>query len=201
MKREMMQLTFRYSAFPLLQFWAILLILVLFFLAGCNTTKPQEASSDKEENKTETEIKFKVGPLPGYIAPDFELEDLTGEKIRLSSLRGKIVVINFWSLGCKYCLQIMPDFDEFNRSKPEDVEVLMINLDVDNGTLPLFIENQGFTFKVLKDEKGEAAIPYVIYATPATFIINKNGIISKRIEGPLNKDYLDGVIAEVKQES
>ncbi|NLZ52771.1 MAG: TlpA family protein disulfide reductase [Thermoanaerobacteraceae bacterium] len=178
----------RYKAFPVLQFLAVILIFV-FLLSGCNTANPQVES--------ESESKIKIAPLQGFLAPDFELEDLTGKKIRLSSLRGRIVVLNFWSMGCRYCLMEMPDFDEFNRSKSKDVTVLMVNLDKDTGRLPIYIKNQGFSFTVLKDEMAETARTYMIRGIPTTFIVDKDGIIASRIEGALSKNQLDSLITQV----
>ena len=92
----------------------------------------------------------------------------------------------------------MPDFDEFNRSKPEDVEVLMVNLDKDTSRLSVYIENSGFSFTVLKDERTETARTYLIRGIPSTFIIDKDGIVAVRIEGALTKEQLDSLIAQVK---
>ena len=182
----------RLNALPILLFMAVVLISA-FSLSGCNTADPQV-----EGVKEEAETEIKVAPIQGYIAPDFELEDLTGQKIRLSSLRGKVIVLNFWSMGCRYCLMEMPDFDEFNRSKPEDVEVLMVNLDKDTSRLSVYIENSGFSFTVLKDEMAETARTYLIRGIPSTFIIDKDGIVAVRIEGALTKEQLDSLIAQVK---
>ncbi|MFY9474055.1 MAG: TlpA disulfide reductase family protein [Tepidanaerobacteraceae bacterium] len=187
---------FRYKALPALIYLAVLLIFALL-LSACGTAESQAESNNGSENESE----IKIGPLPGYLAPDFELEDLTGQKVRLSSLRGEILVINFWSTSCRYCLQILPDFDEFNRSKAEDVVVLMVNLDVNNDRLPLYIENQGFTFTVLKDERGEAARSYLIYGMPTTIFVDKDGIVSMRLEGPLNKSHLDSIVEQIRQKS
>lgn len=180
----------RYKAVPTFLF-LILLMIFVFLLSGCNTANSQVESENEGE--------IKIAPLQGFLAPDFELEDLTGKRIRLSSLRGKFVVLNFWSMGCRYCLMEMPDFDEFNSSKPEDVTVLMVNLDKDTGRLPIYIKNQGFSFTVLKDEIAETARTYMIRGIPTTFIIDKDGIIASRIEGVLSKNQLDSLVTQVIQ--
>ena len=177
---------------PLLVLLFILLTLALFS-SGCSTESKTENSSENSQMESESQIQ--IAPL----APDFELEDLSGKKIRLSSLRGKIVVLNFWSLGCRYCLQEMPDFDEFNRSKPEDVMVLMVNLDRAESRLSAYINNMQFSFTVLKDEIAETARTYMIRGVPTTFIIDKDGIIAARIEGSLTKNQLEGLVTNVIQ--
>lgn len=181
---------------PLLVLLFILLTLALFS-SGCGTESKTENSSENSQMESESQIQ--VAPLQGYLAPDFVLEDLSGKKIKLSSLRGKIVVLNFWSLGCRYCLQEMPDFDEFNRSKPEDVMVLMVNLDRAESRLSAYINNMQFSFTVLKDEIAETARTYMIRGVPTTFIIDKDGIIAARIEGSLTKNQLEGLVTNVIQ--
>lgn len=178
----------RHKALPLLLFLVVLLIFI-FLSSGCNTAKTQ----------VESESQIQVAPQQGFLAPDFELEDLSGQKIRLSDLRGKIIVLNFWSMGCRYCLQEMPDFDEFNRSKPEDVTVLMVNLDKGPSRVPAYIKNQQFSFTVLKDERAETARTYMLRGIPTTYIIDKDGIIATRVEGPLSKNQLDSLVAKVAQ--
>lgn len=169
----------KHKAYWVLAFFAVMLISVSVFLSGCGKTQTAEN---------------KVAPQQGYLAPDFELEDLTGEQIALSSLRGKTVVINFWSMGCSYCLQEMPDFEAFNRSKPEDVIVLMINLDKDRSRLAAYINNQGYSFNVLKDEVGDTARSYLIRGIPTTLVIGKDGVVMHRVEGLINLDDLNRIV-------
>ncbi|HHY42470.1 MAG TPA: TlpA family protein disulfide reductase [Thermoanaerobacterales bacterium] len=178
---------------PLLVLLFILLTLALFS-SGCSTESKTENSSENSQMESESQIQ--IAPL----APDFELEDLSGKKIRLSSLRGKIVVLNFWSLGCKYCLQEMPDFEEFNRSKPDDVAVLMVNLDRAESKLSDYINNQQFSFTVLKDEAAETARTYMLRGVPTTFIVDKDGTIKARVDGALTKEQLESLVANVSQE-
>ena len=169
----------KHKAYWVLAFFAVVLISVSVFLSGCGKTQTAEN---------------KVAPQQGYLAPDFELEDLTGEQIALSSLRGKTVVINFWSMGCSYCLQEMPDFEAFNRSKPEDVIVLMINLDKDRSRLAAYINNQGYSFNVLKDEVGDTARSYLIRGIPTTLVIGKDGVVMHRVECLINLDDLNRIV-------
>jgi len=190
----------RYKALTLFKIIAVSLILVAF-LSGCGTAGNAADSQGEANIESDNESEIKIGPLPGYMAPDFELEDLAGQKIRLSDLRGKIVILNFWSMTCRYCLQSLPEFDEYNRSRPEDVEVITVNLDTDDDRMPPYIQNQGFTFTVLRDVRLEVASNYLIYGLPATFIINKDGMVSLRIEGALYKEHLDSFIDEVRQKS
>jgi thiol-disulfide isomerase/thioredoxin len=148
------------------------------------------SSSDKAAVKNTPEVK----PFEGYKAPDFELEDLSGNKVKLSGLCGKTVVINFWSLDCPYCLAEMPEFDSFNSSKPTDVEVLMVNLDRDQKKLSTYIKNKGYKFTVLKDEKAKTLRFYLIRGVPTTIVVGKDGIVAARVEGPVTKQILGELV-------
>lgn len=174
----------KHKAYWVLSFFVVVLISVLVFLSGCGKTQTAEKPNAKN----------KIAPQQGYLATDFELEDLEGEKVTLSSLRGKTVVINFWSMGCRYCLQEMPDFETFSRSKPEDVIVLMINLDKDRSRLDAYIKNQGYSFTVLKDKVGDTARSYLIRGIPTTLVIGKDGVVMHRVEGLINLDGLNSII-------
>lgn len=159
----------------------VLLVIFSMTLAGCGTAV-------KTENTQE------VKPYEGYKAPDIELEDLSGNRVKLSSLCGKTVVINFWSLDCPYCLAEMPEFDSFYQSKPETVEVLMVNLDQDQNKLTAYIENKGYKFTVLKDKEAETLRSYLIRGVPTTIVVDKSGIVAARVEGPLTEKLLNELI-------
>lgn len=180
----------RHKVFSVLAFFIAVFITFSVILSGCGKTK----------TAGESNAESKIAPRQGYLAPDFELEDLAGERVALSGFRGKTVVINFWSMGCRYCLEEMPDFDAFNRSKPEDVIVLMINLDKDRSRLAVYIENQGYSFKVLKDEVGETARSYLIRGIPATFVIGRDGVVRHRVEGLITQEVLNSLIADEPQD-
>jgi len=167
--------------------WPIFLALAfvaVFFLAGCQVQKEKGEDVSQEAQ-----------PYEGYPAPDFQLKDLSGETVRLSDLRGKAVLINFWSMSCSTCLSEMPDFEEFYRSKPENVEVLMINLDRDPDKVRTYIQNKRYTFRVLCDQKGETVRSYLIRGVPTTILVDEEGVIRSRIEGPVTREMLDSMVS------
>ncbi|MDN5332471.1 MAG: hypothetical protein PWP45_1696 [Tepidanaerobacteraceae bacterium] len=160
-----------------------LALLTFFSLAGCQ--KPEDENANP---KTETK------PYEGYPAPDFELKDLSGKTVRLSDLKGKTVVLNFWSLNCSFCLAEMPDFEEFYRSRPENVEIVLVNLDRNADKVRTYIENKGYTFTVLLDEKAQTVRSYLIRGVPTTIFVGEDGVIKSRIEGQVTREVLDSLV-------
>jgi cytochrome c biogenesis protein CcmG/thiol:disulfide interchange protein DsbE len=71
------------------------------------------------------------------LAPDFALSDATGKSVRLSDLRGKVVLLNFWTTECPACQVEIPWFVEFQRTyRDRDLVVLGISLDGDKVVTP-----------------------------------------------------------------
>jgi len=69
-----------------------------------------------------------IGPVIGYMAPDFSLPTLEGEAVELSELRGRWVLINFWATWCRYCLIQQPYLQAAFEEKGSEVEFIGINL-------------------------------------------------------------------------
>lgn len=70
-----------------------------------------------------------VGSMPSLMAPDFELHDLKGGSVRLSDLRGKTVLINFWTTWCTACVQEIPSLIELAKRRHQDLVILGVSLD------------------------------------------------------------------------
>jgi peroxiredoxin len=135
------------------------------------------------------------------LAPDFELPDMSGHRVKLSSFRGKIVVLNFWTKTCNPCLQEMPSIavlDKIARGRGDFV-VLTVSTDEGPGavkdTLKVALEGDP-TFPVLFDP--EASVVNDHYGThlfPETWIIDADGVIRARFDGA--KDWSTALALEV----
>ncbi|SHJ91651.1 Peroxiredoxin [Malonomonas rubra DSM 5091] len=138
-----------------------------------------------------TYIYFNMPPAPavaGDIAPDFTLEDTEGNKVTLSSLRGKVVMVNFWATWCPPCKEEMPSMERLNKMMAgEDFVMLAINAD-DNGrdVVPDFLKKNPHDFTVLYDDQGAAKQSYGVYKMPESFIINKGGKIVEKVVGAID---------------
>ncbi|AKU96489.1 Thiol:disulfide oxidoreductase related to ResA [Labilithrix luteola] len=128
----------------------------------------------------------------GYerLAPDFKLKDTKGHDISLSSYRGKVVVLNFWTKTCGPCMQEMPEIADLARIlKPmDDVAVVTISTDESaqdaSGTLKSVLREEP-PFSVLIDPEGSQVVAskFGTNLYPETWIIDKNGVIRARFDG------------------
>jgi len=118
-------------------------------------------------------------------APDFSLPDLGGKEISLSSLKGKVVLLSFWSIYCQPCRQEMPMIESiYQRYKNEGLEVVGVNIDRE----PLlsvqnFVKENRVSFPILLDGERKAMKTYRAHFLPSTFLLDRSGIIVDKVVG------------------
>lgn len=117
----------------------------------------------------------------GDIAPDFILESLEGEPLRLSNLRGKAVVINFWATWCPPCREEMPAFEQIFQQNKDELEILGVDLQERPETIRKFLEEIPVTYPLLLDPNSEVKGAYNIFTQPVTYFLDKDGkIVDKK---------------------
>ena len=119
-------------------------------------------------------------------APDVTFLGIHGEKISQASLRGKVVMVNFWATSCVTCVAEMPQMIEtYNKYKSQGLELVAVAMKYDPANYVLnYAETRKLPFKVALDVTGDAAKAYGDVAlTPTTFVIDKEGKIIKRYVG------------------
>ena len=130
-------------------------------------------------------------------APDFAVTDEEGNSYRLSELRGKPVVLNFWASWCPPCREEMPDFDKLCAELGDEVQFMMVDCVGGSETVQSgarFIREQGYEFPVFFDTAGEAAAAYGISGIPATYFIDAEGNLASGRVGMLSAQALrDGI--------
>lgn len=135
----------------------------------------------------------------GDVAPDFTATDRSGKKISLASLRGKVVLLDFWATWCGPCVQELPNvIAAYEKHHSAGFEIVGISLDDDAEALATFLKNQpGMTWPQIFDGKGwssEVAQLYGIEAIPHAVLLDKQGTIYRTaLRGPA----LDAAIAEL----
>ncbi len=147
---------------------------VLKFKRGVFIDKNAELHFDEER------------PDLGFRAPDFELEDLNGQKVQLSDLRGKPVLLNFWASWCPPCRKEMPDLQEFASQYSEKIHVIGINWNDQQTTVQAFLDQYRVTYTNLLDTNGKVFVRYELTGLPTSFFIDEDGIIRGKWLGAMS---------------
>jgi peroxiredoxin len=135
------------------------------------------------------------GNMARNIAPDFELPDQNGQPVNLKSLRGKVVVVNFWATWCGPCKVEIPWFVEFQH-KFSQFSVVGVSMDDDGWkSVKPFLEKHGVNYAVVLGEEALTKMYGGVNALPATFIIDKRGRIAAIHTGVVAREiYLEEII-------
>ncbi len=126
-------------------------------------------------------------------APEVTYTDITGQKMSTSSLKGKVVMVNFWATSCVTCIKEMPKMVEtYQKYNGKGLEFIAVAMQYDPPNYVLnFVQTRQLPFKVALDAQGEIAKSFGNVAlTPTTFVIDKNGQILKRYVGEPGFDEL-----------
>ena len=119
-------------------------------------------------------------------APEVTFIDLKGNKVSTQSLRGKVVMVNFWATSCVTCVKEMPQMvDTYNKFKGQGLEFVAVAMKYDPPNYVInFTETRKLPFTVALDSGGDIAKAFnEVTLTPTTFVIDKEGKIIKRYVG------------------
>ncbi|MDQ0200027.1 redoxin domain-containing protein [Neobacillus ginsengisoli] len=158
---------------------AVVLISLLTVAIVQAMDKKAEPGNPASQETTKTE-----GLQIGAKAPDFELKTLTGETVKLSTLKGKKVMLNFWATWCPPCKAEMPEMEKFSKQVGKDVVILAVNIDPQLDVKG-FVNKNGITFPVLLDTEDKVNGMYQIISIPTTYFIDSNGIIQNKFTGAM----------------
>lgn len=159
-----------------------------------DTPSPTPQSNDSAETEPEKEQEL-------IIAPDFTVYDLEGNEVKLSDMRGKPVVLNFWATWCGPCKSEMPHFQNLYVEYGDRVEFMMVNLtdgaQETQADVEEYITENGYTFPVYCDTSMYAAAVYGVYSIPTTFFIGSEGEALYYQMGAMSEDMLRSAIDDM----
>lgn len=170
----------------------------IHLLPGQDTTV-EENTGAKDSSDEETEDSNGTAGEKVTV-PDFVLEDINGNEVRLSDYRGKKVILNFWAVWCPFCVKEMPDLDEVSKelAKGDDAVLFTINLREDIDTVKKFIESKNLSLNVLMDYDGKVGDLYGVTGIPITFFINRDGTGYGYIPEATDKETVLNTISNMK---
>jgi thiol-disulfide isomerase/thioredoxin len=123
----------------------------------------------------------------GNRAPDFALKDIAGAEIKLSGLRGKVVLVDFWASWCKPCKKELPELDKLAKAYKAagaDVVIVAINIDTKRENADKFLKTANINhLTVLFDASSTSAEQYEPATMPTSYVIDKKGIVKVVHEG------------------
>jgi cytochrome c biogenesis protein CcmG/thiol:disulfide interchange protein DsbE len=129
-----------------------------------------------------------TSPLIGKPAPDFALRTLDGSAtVRLSDLRGQVVVVNFWKSTCAACFVEHPSLTAaWNRYRDQGVVVVGVDFEDTVAGARGFARSQGGDWPLVVDRDGRTVLAYGVTGPPETFFIGRDGRIASKQIGPVD---------------
>ncbi len=142
-------------------------------------------------------LRSDVGAPPvvrGVMAPAFELSrlDAAGEKINLSALSGRVVLVNFWATWCEPCEREMPAMERLYQALPrEDFELIAVAIDGKEEDVQTFQDRYRLSFPILLDLDQAVYSSYQTMGVPETLLLDREGRIVERYVGPREWDAVE----------
>jgi peroxiredoxin len=127
---------------------------------------------------------------PGQSAPGFTLPRLEGgAPVSLGSLRGHVVLVNFWATWCKPCEEEMPAMQRlYDRLAPAGFQLLAVSEDASRQDVVAYRKRLSLTFPILLDADKTVSQSYQTYRYPESFLIDRDGRILAHYVGPRDWD-------------
>ena len=146
-------------------------------------------------------ISLKIGV--GNLIPDIEGVELDGKKVKLSSLRGKVVLLDFWATWCGPCVAMIPHERDLIKKLPEKhFTLLSVNGDEQKSALTEFLEKEKMPWlHWWEGQKGPVAKLFKVQAYPTLYLIDSKGVLRKKWIGSPSSEALDKAVEELVAEA
>ena len=166
---------------------ALAVVLVAFLLVLATRQSAEESAADS--------------PLLGKPAPEVRGPDLDGDTVRLSQLRGRYVLLNFFASWCVPCEREHDDLIRFQEAHAaaNDATVLAVLFDDELDDAREFFEERGGDWPVLQDPGGKVSLDFGVRGPPESFLISPEGIVLTRIIGEVSSEGLERLVERAEE--
>jgi thiol-disulfide isomerase/thioredoxin len=136
-------------------------------------------------------------PKIGAPAPDFTLPGLDGTPVRLSDLRGKTVLINFWATWCGPCRKEFPELVKLAQQHGDrGLVVLAVNVSESRDDVAHFAQEFGATFPIVLDSDSNVVQSYRLIGLPTSLFVDRDGVLRAQQLGPLTEANLTAKLGQ-----
>ncbi len=171
----------------------ILFILSLFVWASI--------SNDNDQNKPGVNTQFGEVELTEQGNIILSTQSVDNVNIDLLSLRGKIVIVDFWSSWCVPCRTEAPILSQaYKNWNDQGVEFIGIAIWDTQEDIDAFIQMYDITYPVVRDDTGRIAIDFGVSGIPEKFFIRPDGTVAKKVIGPISSKDIDRIITDIQDE-
>jgi peroxiredoxin/outer membrane lipoprotein-sorting protein len=163
---------------------------------------PPAGAKDARQMQQQDEGGGAATALEGKPAPDFKLKGLDDKEVSLASLKGKVVVLDFWATWCPPCVGSLPKLDKlYQDTKSQGVNIFAVNQAEDKAKVQDFMKQKGLSVPVLLDSDSKVGNAYQANAIPETVVIGKDGKVAKVFvgAGPDTEEQLRAAVASAQK--
>jgi peroxiredoxin len=172
---------------------ALTLVLLAVLVSGCSRPVPKPTAL-QPPHAEDTSGQMQQAEI-NQPAPDFTLTTLDGKTIRLSDLKGKPVIINFWASWCHYCVQEAPDLEAvYKQYHPRGLQLLGVGTD-EAAKLQAKAKELGLTYPIGSNPK--AAEMYGVQGIPHSFFVGKDGKLISQVVGAVPRPELETQVKKI----
>lgn len=124
----------------------------------------------------------------GHPAPAYQAVSLAGDSVSLASQRGKVVLLNVWATWCHPCREEIPALQAVHeRYRARGLELIGVSVDADgnDGGIRAFARDFRMTYPIWRDPDERISSQFLILGVPATFLLDREGVMRWRKMGPV----------------
>ena len=170
-----------------------------WLLSACSILNAASAVTNAGAASSARPTTAKIGSL----APEIDLKSMTGDRIALSKLQGRPVLVNFWATWCGPCREEFPALvRKYKQYQDQGFVVLGVNTQDENSDAGVltFMKNTLVNFPVVRDAGDQLSQAYRVNGLPTSFFVDRSGVLRDTVVGgPMTDDFLDKEFAKINQ--